>query len=465
MDRFGSSEPMVTAMKDMWNLRVRFPGGRVGDRRGQALAMAAVSMVAVIAMGAIAVDLSMALAARAAAQRAADSAALAGASAFLDFDSELPEATETANARAIEYATANDVLANPIDPSQVTVWVTPEEQTVRVRIVATGLPAWFARVLNVFSLDVAAAATAVATDGGSSNHCVLPFTIVDLWDENDPDEDPNNNDVPDAGEEWFLQDEEEGHLPDPYYPYADDVTAQSFNSPYNTTNGTGLGSSFRDNADEAYPVVADFGRRIVLKTSPQGDPDVAPGGSPGGGWHPNGSNAAAPGNFHIWQMPDPDAENSCAPGTGGGQTNQTIAENISGCNPCAISLGEDYPVIPGNKMVIEKPMQELYALDDGAYWSEDENRIKGSKFGVDGDGGMFGEGTESPLIRIVTIASPLQDFTGSSQPIQFNNLARIFIEPKLNGPDGSIYIRFLGRVSGGSGPATGHLVKYLRLVE
>jgi len=269
--------------------------------------------------------------------------------------------------------------------------------------------------------------------------------------------------LPDEGEDWFLQDDEEGQVPDPYYPFADPAISKEYPTPYNSYGGTGFGSSFRDNRDEAYPVVGDVGRRITLKTSPQGDGDVAPGGSPGGGWHPNGSNTAAPGNFHIWQMPDVDDPNSCLPWTGGGQTNKWIAENISGCNPCEIQLGVDYPVITGNKKVIEKPMQELYALDPGAHWDESSNRIVGSNFGQNGDGGMFGTGSLSPLIRIAAIASPMQDFTGASEPIQFNNFARIFVEP--SGADGSIYIRFLGQVSGGGGPTSGPLVKYLRLVE
>ena len=273
--------------------------------------MAAVFMVGVLAMGALAVDLGMAFAARAAAQRAADSAALAGAGAFLDFSEAM--ASGPATDRAYEYALLNDVIGSSIDSSQVEVWVIPDSQKVRVRISARDLPAWFARVLGFNSMDVAALAAAVASSGGSSDECVLPFTIIDLWDENDPDEDVNENNVPDDGEEWFLQDEEEGADPDPYYPFSDPAAAAGFEYPYNTTGGTGLGSAFRDNAAEAYPVAGDIGRRLVLKSSP-GNGGPASGGSPGGGWHPNHSGTTGPGNFQIWQMPDIEATNSCAPG-------------------------------------------------------------------------------------------------------------------------------------------------------
>ncbi len=56
------------------------------NRRGVSLVLAAVSLTALCGVGAIAVDLGMLLRARADAQRAAEAGALAGASAFLDFN-------------------------------------------------------------------------------------------------------------------------------------------------------------------------------------------------------------------------------------------------------------------------------------------------------------------------------------------------------------------------------------------
>ena len=102
---------------------------------------------------------------------------------------------------------------------------------------------------------------------------------------------------------------------------------------------------------------------------------------------------------------------------------------------------------PGNKASIDKPLKALYDQDPGAEWNESLDRIVGSRFGVDGDGGMSGEGTLSPLIRVAAIASPLQDFTGASQPIEFNNFARVFLEPYP--PKATVYVRFLGPGSRG----------------
>jgi len=76
---------------------------------------------------------------------------------------------------------------------------------------------------------------------------------------------------------------------------------------------------------------------------------------------------------------------------------------------------------------------------------------------------MGGVGTVSPLIRVAAIASPVQDFTGKSEPVEFNNFAKVFLEP--NPPKGTVNVRFLGRISGSGGPTTGPLVKYLRLVQ
>ncbi len=54
------------------------------NRRGVSLVIFAISSVAIIGMAALAIDLGMLLRTRAEAQRAADAAALAGASAFTE---------------------------------------------------------------------------------------------------------------------------------------------------------------------------------------------------------------------------------------------------------------------------------------------------------------------------------------------------------------------------------------------
>ena len=423
---------------------------RKSDERGQALAMAAVSMVAVIAMGALAVDLGMAFAARAAAQRAADSAALAGASAFIDYNWAQPIASETAETRAREYALSNDVLARPIDSSQVTVWVIPDSQKVRVRIGATDLPTWFARVLGVYSMDVAAMAAAVASDGGVTDQCVLPFAMADLWhEEGDADR------IPGDGENWSFDPEV-----DLYSRFADpDDLSQRRDgcdhdaTPPSSTNlsdgcydGTGLGSTWRNppwGGDGN--IYGDVGRRIWIKAGPPGRRGTSSGGDGGGT-----DVMVGPGNFYIWEMPDPDMDCQGRPGA------NWVHQNIIGCNECPVFVGPEveYNTQTGNIASIKDSLKELMDMDPNARWDEGSNTV------VDSDHAT------SPRIRIVPLWDPHQEMQGKTS-FSFNNFAKIFIEGGgTEPPDFPIYARFMGVVSGGSaGPSTGSLVKYLRLVE
>ena len=71
----------------------------ISNENGGVLALMAVALLGLLGMAALAVDLAMAFSARAEAQRAADSAALAGGSAFLDFEADLAEREGLAAAR------------------------------------------------------------------------------------------------------------------------------------------------------------------------------------------------------------------------------------------------------------------------------------------------------------------------------------------------------------------------------
>ena len=87
----------------------------IRNRRGAALALVAVSLVVILGMGALAVDMGMLIKQHNDAQRAADAAALAGASAFQDakpFDAITP-ATEL----ALQYMAKNYVGGTYIDTS------------------------------------------------------------------------------------------------------------------------------------------------------------------------------------------------------------------------------------------------------------------------------------------------------------------------------------------------------------
>lgn len=410
------------------------------DRRGQALPLAAVSMVAVIAVGALAVDLGMAFAARAAAQRAADSAALAGASAFLDYTRSEPIAVEVAESRALDYALSNDVLARPIEPSQVSVWVMPDSQKVRVRITATDLPTWFARVLGVVSVDVAAVAAAMASDGGAANQCVLPFALVDLW--HDVNDDTNFNRIPDDGETWVFEPDLDKYAK---FEECDGPCPQVDGTPF---DGTGLGSSWRDGYPpgtwEGNNIRRDLGRRLWIKQGPRGKQSDGSGGDAGGF-----DVMIGPGNFLIWDMPDPAL--GCEPRSGA----SWVQANIAGCNPCEVHLGKEYNTQTGNMTSIKDPLLELVAQDPDAYWDKEKGKVVSPDY----------PGESSPRIRVIPIWDPNQRLEGKTTT-QFNNFTKVFIEGGgTQAPDFPIYVRFLGTMTGLPSHETGSLVKHLRLVE
>jgi Flp pilus assembly protein TadG len=198
----------------------RPPGDRSSER-GATLALVGISMIAMFAMAALAVDFSMLLGRRAEAQRAADAAALAGASAYKDF--AVPtDARDLARARAIEYAAANHMGGDFIDVDssggggttvdgsdwtvqtrEAFIEITPGNQRVRVVIRRDGMGTWFARIIGRAVVGVAADAVAEVVDAGSSSPCVMPFAIPDIW--HDANQDANGNHIQDGAEQWGFE--------------------------------------------------------------------------------------------------------------------------------------------------------------------------------------------------------------------------------------------------------------------
>lgn len=151
------------------------PGSILRQERGSTIVLALVSMTAVLAASALAIDLGMLVAARSEAQSAADAAALAGAGAFLRPGSS---ANALARQQALDFATRNTILGEPILASEVEVEVDPEALTVRVGIQRNVTETWFARVLRSRALAIGARAAARASDAPAAT-CVKPFAIAD----------------------------------------------------------------------------------------------------------------------------------------------------------------------------------------------------------------------------------------------------------------------------------------------
>jgi Flp pilus assembly protein TadG len=157
----------------MGAMLTKLPGGRhLADERGAVVPLVAICLVALLSATALAVDMGLLFNARGEAQRAADAAALAGASTWM----EPTPSTDSASARAQSYAGRNQILGQSIHPAEVAVTIDAPNKAVTVRITRSPLPLFFARVFGRRSASVQAQATARVHDSGTAA-CIKPFGL------------------------------------------------------------------------------------------------------------------------------------------------------------------------------------------------------------------------------------------------------------------------------------------------
>ena len=171
----------------------------VARERGQTIALVAVSMLSLVAMAAIAIDLTTLYVARGEIQRAADATALASAKAFVDSGvTTHPGNTglqNVAQAMAADFASAvlqqNNVVGTPaqfVSGSPSINFNVQGNPQVTVRLQRTGLPIFFARIWGNTTASVSAAAIAEAYNPAYAQHntgnfwpaapkCVKPFLV------------------------------------------------------------------------------------------------------------------------------------------------------------------------------------------------------------------------------------------------------------------------------------------------
>lgn len=424
-------------------MRVRV-GGRLNER-GATLAVVAVCLMALLGMMALAIDIGMLYKTRADAQRAADGAALAGASVFIDFAGPGVDTAGEAHRRAIAVATHNTMFTSIIDSTEVFPQYIPDSFRYRVKIRRGNVPTWFARLLGRDGVPVAASAMAEATNAGVAK-CVKPFALPDYWQ--DPDDDINGNNWPDingqqggkGGETWTYNPPSAG--PDHYRRFQD-------NDPNNTGIETGLGSNFRNTTllpnASGTPVkyFQDEGRQLAIKVS-------------------NPLAAAAAGNFYPWQMP------------GAGPGGAAYRHNIATCNPTPVAISDTFNADttgagrnlskPGNMIGPTKQgLDSLIAEDPNAHWVEDPPDANGYTNGHIA-GSSFADPMDSPRVMLVPLSDPAYIGNGRHE-IKFNNMALMFLEP-FDNQHQSVIARFVRFATGTStGPVTGSLIKTLRLVQ
>jgi hypothetical protein len=477
--------------------------GAQSGERGSVMVVVVIAMTGLLALLALGIDLGGLFNARSEAQRAADAAALAGASAFLEYEESAVH--QEARARAIEYATHNEIRNHGIAPEDVAVWVDLDAFTVRAAVRRDGVPTWFARLFGVDAVDIGAEATAWAGEAGAAT-CVKPFAVPDMWEETT--DDLNHNRIWDQGEHWR------------YDPSAGDRYA-GYSGSGGSGSETGYGGHWRDSGVDAYGrrYDRDYGRRITLKVTNPHDtfvssffmPWVLPrdnrqsechfsgrgggGGNGGGGGGGNGDGGSTePGNGNpgvpggpgwvTWVEKHGDLGapggsgsggngngNGNGNGSGGGSGNDVPVGqddgsgkgaaryrlNICSCNSSIIDLDTEYLIEPGNMVgPTYQGVQELIDQDPDAYWDERSNSVV-SRYGM-----------ESPRVVTVALFDPGEINHPGRQYIRFNNFARVFIEEQADRQD-PVTGRFLFYVPGightRDGSTTGSLVRTLQLIR
>jgi type II secretory pathway pseudopilin PulG len=429
------------------------------NERGAVIVLYAIAMVAMLGMAALAVDLGMLRKAKAEAQRAADAAALAAASAYAD-DFDATTTISTAFSRGIAIAEQNYMnglafdgttggvyTGNNYTSAEVTIDLMPDDlpPKARVKVRRAAVPTWFAQIFGINTLPVGAVAAAEA-DWASGTKCVKPIALPDLWD--DVDDDPDGNKVPSIGESWMY---EAGDIYIPaHYGGVDGA-------------GTGLGSELRNMAPAPYdqgalpsPGIRDWGRQVVIKPSVNGSAQPCVGDL-------QGNKCYVPSWWGWW-----------------GGTPKTMESMILGCDDVVRSVGDVIEYESGWKNSVLQAMDIVYNRDPGAHWDEGVTDDLTGKPGTVAGSDLGDHWRASDRVWIVAMISPGEvPPAPSDKDIIFNNFMLFFFEGCMNddftgpitgdcaSPGKMVLGRFLGTAQGTEtgGPNPGSMVRILRLVE
>ena len=441
--------------------------GRTTGHRGATLAFVAVSLAAMLGMSALAIDMGMLYKKKGDAQRAADAAALAGASAYRF--AKPTDVVDLAWQRALEYAGKNTIGHDTISIADTTVWVSgdttfadfpqgqvqviPAVEKVRVIVFKDEVSTFFGRIFGMDAVGISALAAAEAATSGSGK-CVKPFAIPDWWSDADNDNDPTNR-LEDlgkgqgkGGETWAYK----SNASDYYRRWSDDT-------PGETRAFTGLGSSFRnssvykDDQKTGKKFWDDYGRPVVLKK-------------------PNPQQTMAPSFFQPWVLP------GSKPGA------KDYRANIATCSSAEVNLNQEYTADvtadtssyenkPGNMIGPTKQgMDSLISLDPKACWAEfpDPNHsgwMSGEVRQLDGAGNCtqaYPAWESSPRVILVPMFDPALGGNGKST-LKFNNIGLLFVENQKSRHE-PVIGRFMYFAKGSKESTTkGPLIKIIRLVE
>lgn len=406
---------------------------RAGGDRGSVLVVTSFAVVGIMGMVALAVDLGMLFSARAEAQRAADSGAMAGAARFASSHGNPTEAEE----EAIRFAEKHTIRGYPVEVSGSDVDVLTGQDRVRVRV-SQQVSLFFGRVLGFEEVQVVADATAEARSAGGAT-CPLPIAVVDRWDDADGDGEYDSDEryvrCPDSGCTSYRDPRDRGLL-------------LEIKSSPGSSKGGGEEDGDQDDGDDGDG--EEDGSSSVVKTCEALD-------SP---------------SWHCWYQ-------TSHPNRGGGGGADELNDMVDGCTdpPSSVSLGQEIWAASGSgnkQSVVKHVKQYIDRNDPDAYW--DPNG------GEDGHGCvMRPHQTDcvdgSARLRAVPLIDPSTvSGGGANTSAETAHVGMVFLEKVASGPDKphgggpsgkwNIYVRF----AGGAGARPGgefdeSLAKAVQLVK
>jgi Flp pilus assembly protein TadG len=180
-------------------------------------------------------------------------------------------------------------------------------------------------------------------------------------------------------------------------------------------NGNGaLDAGEYDPVTTGYVAPDDVGLQVVLKLG-------------------NPQDAISPGQFFPVDLPPIDCSCGVDPQPGG----DAYRDNIAECNPYPVHVGDRLLTENGNMVGPTKQgMEALINADPGAYWSEADGAVRGSRFGM------------SPRIALVPFFDPTNPPASGKQEVTIVKLAAFFLEDVFGG---QVRGRFIGAmVQGGA---------------
>jgi Flp pilus assembly protein TadG len=371
------------------------------DERGMSIIFVSLGFMAFLSATTLAIDVGMLMTARTQAQNAADAGALAGATALAFNSFTNQSASGPAVTSAINAATANLVIgqAPSVTFSDVTFPkdpVTGEFDAVQVLVHRTQARGNPVATLIAQIFGVQTVdINATATAGAVPANAELCVLPLTIPDKWTEKQSPADS---------FDMFDDKGNLlsnPDVYVPPGQ-------------TGATG------------YNPDTDKGLQLVLKT--------------------NNGTKVAPSMYNPWDLP----------GSVGGND---YRDNIAGCNPNLVKMGDSMTPENGNMVGPTKQgTDDLMAQDPNAHWDTFCDCVKGSAFPV------------SPRIRVVPLYDPVlyaqgQQSGKSGPQLQVVNYVGFFIESNGGGEVVGRMTPILGKISGKGPPSIGGFARVLMLVQ